>query len=120
VQTLPWWLQKRTYCGTFIVGGGCPAMMIDVELEAGIRAMPPQMASMVGDQLRWLEVAFESDGEVTTPPIQEYYDSEDEEEQPVNFADFYPPLVSPFEAEDREAFYAERNPLLSGLIDSLG
>jgi hypothetical protein len=63
----------------------------------------------LSEQLRWLEVAFESSGDEVVTPSPGGYDSE-EEEPPVNFADFYPPLVSPFEAEDNAARY--------GFVDS--
>jgi hypothetical protein len=113
VQTTPWYLRKRTYSGTFIVGGSGAPALVDADLSGGRLVMPPEMAAIVGEQLRWLEVAFESSGDEVVTPSPGGYDSE-EEEPPVNFADFYPPLVSPFEAEDNAARYTERY----GFVDS--
>lgn len=122
VQTTPWWLRERRYCADFLFFGSGPAIIFNAEAEEGVKPMPPMMAEMIGEALSLYELhAYE----VVTPSVgpeevdaEAYDDDEDDEIPPVNFEDFYPPLVSPFEEEDRAAFYAERFPLLSGLCDS--
>lgn len=121
VQTMPWALRERRYCADFLLFGNGPAILFDAEADEGVKAMPRMMGEMIGEAL----TNFEFNGEVLTPPMspEEELEAEVEEDEeeipPVNFEDFYPPLVSPFEEEDRAALYAERHPLLSGMCDSL-
>lgn len=121
VQTMPWGLRMRRYCADFILFGAGPAILFDPQADEGVKPMPPMMGQMIGEALTNFQLDFQ---EVVTPSVTEEEDWEDGEEEedeipPVNFEDFYPPLVSPFEAEDNEARWAERHPLLSGLCDSL-
>jgi hypothetical protein len=118
VQTMPYWLRERRYCADFILFGNGPAILFDAEADEGVKPMPPMMGQMIGEALTNFELEFQG---VFTPPVspeeaEEEEEGEEEEDEipPVNFADFYPPLVSPFEAEDNAARYAERY----GFMDS--
>ena len=65
------------------------------------------------------EDEYEPKEDIEEDSSDEEMEEDEEEIPPVNFEDFYPPRVSPFEEEDRAALYAERHPLLSGMCDSL-